>query len=241
MRALRRAAGDVTVIQKDVGGDEFYQLYRLDSGRLELLTDGKSRNEFGAWSSDGALVGYSSTRRNGTDTDLYVMNPRDAKTDRRVAECKGGGWNFADFSPDGAHAVVRRVHLDHELEPLAARCRLGCDDADRRSLQTRRLRRRPVCARRNALGHVRPGVGIPATRHDRSQERQVHATCAGPALGRRAVRHQRRRTLRRLRAQRRRHAARCGCSTSRAARHERRRCPPARSAAWRLRPGAISV
>jgi dipeptidyl aminopeptidase/acylaminoacyl peptidase len=98
--------GDVTVIQKDVGGDEFYQLYRLDSGRLELLTDGKSRNEFGAWSSNGALVGYSSTRRNGTDTDLYIVNPRDAKTDRRVAECKGGGWNFADFSPDGAHAAV---------------------------------------------------------------------------------------------------------------------------------------
>jgi dipeptidyl aminopeptidase/acylaminoacyl peptidase len=47
-------------------------------------------------------------RRDATapDTDLYVVNPRDAKTDRRVAECKGGGWNFADFSPDGAHAAV---------------------------------------------------------------------------------------------------------------------------------------
>jgi hypothetical protein len=42
--------GDVTVVQKDVGGDEFYQLYTLDRGRLSLLTDGKSRNEFGAWS-----------------------------------------------------------------------------------------------------------------------------------------------------------------------------------------------
>jgi dipeptidyl aminopeptidase/acylaminoacyl peptidase len=98
--------GDVIVVQKDVGGDEFYQLYRLENGRLALLTDGKSRNEFGAWSKDGTLVGYSSTRRNGTDTDLYVVNPRDPKTDRRVAECKGGGWEFADFSPDGTHAVV---------------------------------------------------------------------------------------------------------------------------------------
>jgi dipeptidyl aminopeptidase/acylaminoacyl peptidase len=106
--------GDVTVVLKDVGGDEFYQLYRLDSGRLERLTDGKSRNEFGAWSKDGSLVGYSSTRRNGTDTDLYIVDPRDAKSDRRVAECKGGGWNFADFSPDGKRAaVLQYISITH--------------------------------------------------------------------------------------------------------------------------------
>jgi dipeptidyl aminopeptidase/acylaminoacyl peptidase len=106
--------GDVIVVQKDAGGDEFFQLYRLESGRLELLTDGRSRNEFGAWSQDGTLVGYSSTRRNGTDTDLYIVDPRDAKTDRRVAGCKGGGWNFTDFSADGAHAVVREyISITH--------------------------------------------------------------------------------------------------------------------------------
>src|SRR5262245_4922219 len=80
--------GDATIVQKDVGGDEFFQLDRLNSGRLELLSDGKSRNEFGSWNRDGTLVGYSSTRRNGTDTDLYLVNPRDAKSDRRIAECK---------------------------------------------------------------------------------------------------------------------------------------------------------
>ena len=36
--------GDVLVIQKDVGGSEFWQLYVLDNGRLRLITDGKSRN-----------------------------------------------------------------------------------------------------------------------------------------------------------------------------------------------------
>ena len=98
--------GDVTLVAKDVGGGEFYQLYTLADGRLSLLTDGKSRNQAGAWSKDGQLVGYSSTRRNGTDTDLYVMNPRDPKSDRRVAERKGGGWAFSDFSPDRSKAVV---------------------------------------------------------------------------------------------------------------------------------------
>lgn len=98
--------GDVTVVQKDVGGSEFYQLYTLRDGRLRLLTDGKSRNQFGAWSKDGRLMGYSSTRRNGTDSDLYVMDPRDPATDRRVAQVEGGGWSFADFSPDRKRGLV---------------------------------------------------------------------------------------------------------------------------------------
>ncbi len=98
--------GDVTIVQKDQGGDEFYQIYRLDRGRLIRLTDGKSRNSIGAWTMDGARVGYSSTRRNGTDTDLYIVDPRDPKTDRLVAQVKGGGWNFASFAPGGMQALV---------------------------------------------------------------------------------------------------------------------------------------
>ncbi|GAA0662487.1 dipeptidyl aminopeptidase/acylaminoacyl peptidase [Sphingomonas insulae] len=98
--------GDVTLVQKDVGGGEFYQLYRLSAGRLQLLTDGKSRNWFGAWSRDGRHVGYSSTRRNGADADLYVIDPRDPGSERKVAEVRGGGWNIADFSPDGTKALV---------------------------------------------------------------------------------------------------------------------------------------
>jgi dipeptidyl aminopeptidase/acylaminoacyl peptidase len=98
--------GDVLLVQKDVGGSEFFQLYTLKEGRLTLLTDGQSRNEFNAWAEDGSLLGYSSTRRNGADTDLYVMDPRDPKTDRRVAEVKGGGWLIAAFSPDRKQAAV---------------------------------------------------------------------------------------------------------------------------------------
>ena len=98
--------GAVTVVRKDTGGNEFFQLYRLDNGRLSLLTDGASRNEFGAFSADGRLVGYSSTRRNKVDSDLYVVDPRDPKSDRMVAQVKGGGWNLLGFSPDGARAIV---------------------------------------------------------------------------------------------------------------------------------------
>jgi dipeptidyl aminopeptidase/acylaminoacyl peptidase len=97
--------GDVTIVRKDVGGNEFYQLYTLAGGRLRLLTDGRSRNVFGAWSRDGRLIGYTSTRRNGTDADIYVMDPRDPATDRRVAEVRGS-WELADFSPDGRQAIL---------------------------------------------------------------------------------------------------------------------------------------
>jgi len=101
-----RGRGDVTVVQKDVGGNEFWQLYTLANGRLTLLTDGKSRNELGAWSHDGRWLAYSSTRRTGSDSDLYVIDPRDPRSDRLVAQVKGGGWTVADFHPDGRRAVV---------------------------------------------------------------------------------------------------------------------------------------
>ena len=98
--------GDVLVVSKDQGGDEFYQLYTLANGKLGLITDGKSRNNFGSWSEDGRLIGYSSTRRNGTDTDLYVVDPRNPKSDRLVAKVDGGGWYIADFAPGAARAAV---------------------------------------------------------------------------------------------------------------------------------------
>ena len=97
---------DVMVVEKDVGGSEFYQLYTLKDGTLTLLTDGKSRNQFSTWSGDGTLIAYSSTKRNGTDSDLYVMDPRDPSTARMVAQVQGGGWAIATFAPDKKSAIV---------------------------------------------------------------------------------------------------------------------------------------
>lgn len=99
--------GDGTmVVMKDKGGNEFFQLYTLKDGKLTLLTDGKSRNGLNAVSKDGKWVAYSSTRRNGRDTDLYIMDPRDPKTDRMVKQVEGGGWAIAGFAPGNKQAVV---------------------------------------------------------------------------------------------------------------------------------------
>jgi dipeptidyl aminopeptidase/acylaminoacyl peptidase len=100
--------GDLLLVGKDVGGDENFQFYRVKSGRLDLLTDGRSRNTSPTWSHDGRLIGFSSNARNGRDSDLWVMDPRQPGSKRMVAEREGGGWSFADFAPDGKTAVIRQ-------------------------------------------------------------------------------------------------------------------------------------
>ena len=100
--------GRYIVFLQDKGGGEFYQYYRLDpdTGRITLLTDGKSRNGGGKFSRDGEQFVYTSTRRNGRDTDLYLMNPADPKTDRLLCELAGGGWAVSDWSEDGSRLLL---------------------------------------------------------------------------------------------------------------------------------------
>jgi len=114
--SMSPAKDHLTVVMQDSGGDEFYQLYRLADGRLERITDGKSRNWLGAWSADGKTMGYTSTRRNGTDMDLYVIDPREPKSDRLVAQVSGGGFTFAAFAPDGRTALaVNRLSINKSV------------------------------------------------------------------------------------------------------------------------------
>jgi len=101
-------SGDYMVFQKDIGGGEWYQLYRYDlnTGDSTLLTDGKSRNIAGPWSTKGDRIAYTSTRRTGQDTDVWVINPLDVKSDRLLTKLSGGGWEPADWSPDDSKLLV---------------------------------------------------------------------------------------------------------------------------------------
>jgi dipeptidyl aminopeptidase/acylaminoacyl peptidase len=104
--------GEYIVFSKDVGGGEWYQLYRYDvaTGDVALLTDGKSRNLLGPWSSTGDQIAYMSTRRTSKDTDLWVMNPADPKTDHLLTQLAGGGWQPLDWSPDD-----KKILLEEDL------------------------------------------------------------------------------------------------------------------------------
>ncbi len=100
--------GDYFIFTKSAGGNEFNQNYRYDfaSGAVTLLTDGKSRNSEPIWSSKGDRVAYTSTRRNGADTDIYLQAPADPKSDKLLAEVKGGGWQVLDWSPNDKQLLV---------------------------------------------------------------------------------------------------------------------------------------
>ncbi len=106
--AFEPKKGDYFVFSKDTNGDEFYQLNRFDiaTGDVTALTDGKARNESPLWSHSGEWLVYGSTRRNGKDMDLYVINPLDRKSDRMVAQLDGGFWIPYDWSPDDRRVLV---------------------------------------------------------------------------------------------------------------------------------------
>lgn len=78
----------------------------MATGETTLLTDGTSRNSRGVWSAAGDRIIYTSTRRNGKDADLYIMNPRDSATDRLLAEVEGGGWFPTSWAPDDRRIAV---------------------------------------------------------------------------------------------------------------------------------------
>ncbi|HEY0230560.1 MAG TPA: prolyl oligopeptidase family serine peptidase [Dokdonella sp.] len=108
---------DGFVFAKDVGGSEFWQLYGFDfaSRTTTLLTDGKSRNENPLWSHDGTKLAYSSTLRNGKDTDVWVLDPLGG--DRKAVVTEGGSWSATDFSPDGRQLLVQQVVSINEVYP----------------------------------------------------------------------------------------------------------------------------
>lgn len=100
--------GKYLVFSQDKGGGEFFQFYRFEpaDGRVTLLTDGKSRNTGARWSTGGTWLAYSSTRRNGRDTDIWMMDPAQPNSDRLLVELSGGGWSVADWSEDDQQLAV---------------------------------------------------------------------------------------------------------------------------------------
>jgi dipeptidyl aminopeptidase/acylaminoacyl peptidase len=102
-------AGRYFVFSRDAGGNEFSQLYRYDlaDGAITLLTDGKrSQNGNVTWSTRGDRATYTSTRRNGADRDIYVLDPANPASDRLLVQRSGGGWGVADWSPDDARLAL---------------------------------------------------------------------------------------------------------------------------------------
>ena len=98
--------GETVVISKDAGGNEFSQLYRWEDGKLVLLTDGTSRNGFGGFNEAGDRIVFSSTKRNGRDGDIYIMDPSDPSSARMILEAPGVGWFPGGFNNAETHVSI---------------------------------------------------------------------------------------------------------------------------------------
>ncbi|MFM7741342.1 MAG: S9 family peptidase, partial [Planctomycetota bacterium] len=101
--------GKYFLFTRDTGGNEFGQLYRYDieSGNVSLLSDGgRSQNGGWVWNHAKNRVVYSSTRRNGADRDLWLLDPTSAESNKLLAELAGGGWAALDWSPDDAQILM---------------------------------------------------------------------------------------------------------------------------------------
>jgi dipeptidyl aminopeptidase/acylaminoacyl peptidase len=103
---------------RDVGGSEFYQIFFYDmaDGSHQMLTDGESRNGGTSWSNKGDRFAYFTTKRNGTDWDIHVMDVNDLGNSKAVLE-EGGTWFPGDWSPDDSKLMVIKYISAAESHP----------------------------------------------------------------------------------------------------------------------------
>jgi len=105
--------GNAFLFQKDVGGGEWYQIYRYDlaTGATTLLTDGHSRNESYLLAHHDTKLVFTSTRRNNQDDDLWLVDAADsaggAPSARLLLQVEGGGWHPLAWAHDNRHLLVQ--------------------------------------------------------------------------------------------------------------------------------------
>jgi dipeptidyl aminopeptidase/acylaminoacyl peptidase len=124
---------------KDSSGDEHFQIYYQDlvSGRQKRLTSGGARNTAPRWSNLGDYFAYSTTQRNGRDTDIHIYD-LDSGESRPVLE-EGGLWYALDWSPDDSRLLVLRYVSVGESYPHILDLRTGELSLFRSSIDTVRF------------------------------------------------------------------------------------------------------
>lgn len=105
---FRPAKGSTDLVYVwDKGGSENFQFFHLDTatGKTTMVTDGKSRNQGLVWSHKGERFAFSSTRRDGKNTDIYVAGLKDAATAAPLV-AQTGSWSADAFSQDDTKLLV---------------------------------------------------------------------------------------------------------------------------------------
>lgn len=126
----------------DAGGSEDAQIFLFDAttGESRMLSDGESRNSAIAWSPDGSLLAYQSTRRDGRANDLWITRiEENGETSTLALESPDGSWwGPVSFSADNRRLLVQQYisstnSLVHVLDLESGDLRLIAGDKDKQS------------------------------------------------------------------------------------------------------------
>jgi len=99
-------SGAHILFQRDRGGDEVNQIFALQEGKAQLLTDGKSRNRISAWANNSDFFAFGSNKRTGVYDDIYLMSLRAPGLAQPLLNSPKGGWTAIDFTPDDKKLLV---------------------------------------------------------------------------------------------------------------------------------------
>jgi dipeptidyl aminopeptidase/acylaminoacyl peptidase len=128
------------IFARDVGGNEMYQIHRLDlaSGEAVQLTKGEQNGDI-VWSNDRSRIAWRSTLRNKRDHDIWMMDPLRPQNQEILLEVSGY-WEPMDWSPDD-----RRLLVKHFISPTESYVWL---------VDARRRTKKPVANHKKAQGET---------------------------------------------------------------------------------------
>ncbi len=107
----------LALLLRDVGGSEDFQLFSIDleDSRTDLLTDGDARHGAVVLSTAGDQAAYYSTRRNGRDWDIYLVD-LGTGAERLLLETEGA-WMPLDFDASDRRLLLLHVVSTAESHP----------------------------------------------------------------------------------------------------------------------------
>ena len=113
------------------------QLYWFDwvNASHTLLTDGKSKNAGAVWASDGTMIAFYSTQRNGKDRDVVAMSfdPATRVFGPVIVLCEAAGFlHPIGFSPDNSALLIKQyvsVNESYVYRMVNVRDRLASSSA----------------------------------------------------------------------------------------------------------------
>jgi protease II len=120
-------SGRFVVFERAHGGNEVYQLFRLDLaiGQVTQLSDPDQRHNFGLWLHGQAVMLSTSVpldrtaeagRRAAVTTQLWRTDPLQPAARSRLAELPGSGWHLAAITRDNQQLALEKYISANESQ-----------------------------------------------------------------------------------------------------------------------------